>query len=76
MELEYAWNCRLFGGLPESGGQLDQPAGLLKRMRAASTAYDAWRAWIQNGGKDIKAFKERNPTAWEIVKMILKERHG
>ena len=74
VELEYAWNAHAFGGLPESGGQLDQPAGLLMRMRAAENYYNAWQAWKRIKGGDIPKFKENNPQAWEIVKRVQKMR--
>ena len=72
MELEYAWSARAYGGLPEAGGQLDQPAGLLRRMRVAENAYNAWDAWKREGFKDSKKFKENNPGAWNIVKRVIK----
>ena len=62
----------MFGGLPETGGQLDQPAGLLMKMRIAINTYNAWQSWKQGGFKDSKKFKENNPGAWEIVKRVIK----
>lgn len=75
VELEFAWNARAYGALPEAGGQLDQPAGLLKRMRMAENVYDAWSAWKRSGSK-ADEFIKNQPAAWKIVKMILKERNG
>ena len=35
-----AWWCTQWGALPEAGGLLDQPAGLLRKMSAVKNAYD------------------------------------
>jgi len=76
VELTYAWNSEMFGGLPEAGGQLDQPAGLLARMRAAVNTYNAWIAWKRGGHKDAKKFMDNNPGAWEIVKRVMELERG
>jgi len=67
----------MFGGLPETGGQLDQPAGMLARMRMALNTYNAWSAWKHGGHKDSKKFMDNSPGAWEIVKRVMElERNG
>ena len=34
-------------GLPEAGGRLDQPAGLVMQMNYALQVYDAWSGYLQ-----------------------------
>ena len=71
VELEYVWNAKRYGGLPEPGGQLDQPAGLLRRMRAVENTYEAWTAYKNQPAKDVGMFIKNHKEAWMIVKSIL-----
>jgi len=64
-ELILMWECRSFpGALPEPGGLLDQPAGLIARMRKAHQVWSAfdsfWRARSQ------KQWSETYPAAWKL----------
>ena len=43
--LELAWHSERYHSLPESGGLLDQPAGVLNKMAIASNVYAAFVAF-------------------------------
>lgn len=75
-ELELAFENRDFGGLPEAGGLMDQPAGLLKRMRIAMAGFTAWRRWLDREAGKEGEFAERYPRDWAIVKDVMEMRHG
>ena len=69
-ELELGWNMRAFGGLPEPGGQLDQPVELMKRIRIALNTHNIWNTYKQiEPGKFIE-WKNRNPDDWKFIHNI------
>lgn len=69
-ELELGWNMRAFGGLPESGGQLDQPVELMKRIRIALNTENVWNVYKRiEPGKFID-WKNRNPDDWKFINYI------
>ncbi len=72
-ELELAWSARSWKALPEPGGLLDQPAGLLKRMQISINIWDAFQQWKAHKPGDEIAFKKNYPWAWEII-LGLRER--
>lgn len=50
-----AWQAKRWNALPEAGGLLDQPAGLLERMAYAEDWYTAYKMW--NDGKAVDLMK-------------------
>ncbi len=65
-ELELAWSARSWNALPEPGGLLDQPAGLLARMQVAINVWDAFSLWKSHKAGREREFKDNYPWAWEI----------
>lgn len=63
-ELEQMWNFRTFGALPELGGLLDQPAGLLARMRHAERIYQIYDSFRK--ANNWTKWKAKNPEAWDL----------
>lgn len=53
VELRLSWQCERFSCLPESGGLLDQDAGLIKRMGAAANVYRALHRYRTAVGKEV-----------------------
>ena len=49
---------------------LDQPVGLLERMMAAVTAYDACQAWSKQRTSAVKNWKENNQAYWNMLEII------
>jgi len=69
-ELELMFECRNFpGSLYEPGGLADQPAGLLRRMRAAYNAWGAVCDW--RSARNKAKWCEGNPHDWKIVQLVL-----
>ena len=71
-----AWDSRTFGGLPEAGGLMDQPAGLLRRMRAALSVYEAWMRWKAMPAGEAGQFAERYPGDWTLVQRVMEMSNG
>jgi hypothetical protein len=70
--LNLYWQCQNWRSLPRAGGVLDQPAGLLRKMRYLERIYTAWYTWRQRKkGKDA-AWKIRNESLVPIVEYIQK----
>lgn len=62
--LELALNCENYRALPYSGGVMEQPAGLLRKMRQVRNVYEAVkmykaeatsRASLQSGSARMRA---------------------
>jgi len=73
-ELRLAWQAVGYRALPEAGGLLDQPAGLLSRM---TQAYNAWFAFDRYRRRDMSKHKqwiEANPDLWNEIQRIKKLR--
>lgn len=71
-EVEMVLQIRRWGALPEAGGLLDQPAGLMRRLAVAENVYTAYRELSRD-----PAYAERNPWALEIMADVEKMRkHG
>lgn len=65
--MKYAWNAERFHTLPHPGSQLDQPVGLLDRMRVASNYYSAIKSYkSREPGKEM-AWKKDHPVEWDIA---------
>ena len=73
-ELELALQCERWGALPEPGGLLDQPMGLLARMSAALNVYNALKSEQQRGKATLTEWSRSNPAAWHVVARIEKMR--
>ena len=74
--MDLAFDNQAFGGLPVVGGLFDQPAGLLRRMRAALNAFYGWRAY-QAGGREPGAFvkwREEHPDEAQVADLVRKLR--
>lgn len=65
-ELSLYWQVQTYHSLPEPGGLLDQPAGLLDRMTAAANVYSImksrtqskdWVKWAENNQDSMKVFE-------------------
>ena len=66
--------------MPVSGGVLDQPAGLLRKMRSVKNVYLSHKKY-QDEGKEAGAmasWKKENETAWNIVREVneLRAKYG
>ena len=75
-ELQLAWQARGWGALPEAGGLLDQPAGLLDRMSTCLHVYDAVTAYKKSPGGQEGEFSKKNPAAWQTWLMVQGLRSG
>ena len=55
-----------------SGGVLDQPAGLLKKMNAVMNVYNAFMMHKINGDKpgEMAKWRNENQDAWAIISEI------
>lgn len=68
-ELRLALQSRTWGVLPEAGGLLDQPFGLLNRMTLALNVFDACRA--AKAAPDWSKWAESNPDAAETYAWVM-----
>lgn len=64
-ELTLYDQCFYWRQLPKSGGILDQPYGLMERLRLAQVVYHAVRDY--NAAADKSAWMEGNPDMMRIV---------
>lgn len=69
-ELEMAWQAMYWSALPRAGGLLDQPAGLMERMRQAFEVWRAFRAWKDSDPLKQAEWKKKHPAEWKIVKGV------
>lgn len=67
-ELQMAWDCQQWNSLPETGGLLDQPAGIVSRMNAVLNVYNSFKS--RQDVDDNAAWAENSPRAWKIVAHI------
>jgi len=78
--LELAVNCENYRALPYSGGVMDQPAGLLRKMRQVNNVYEAVRIYKREGNKpgETAKWKRENEQVWEIVDQVekLRKKYG
>lgn len=72
--LVMAWDCKRWGALPEGGGLLDQPAGLLGKMATIENVYDAHRGVY--GSSNIVEYGKQNPGAISIVGKVRRLENG
>ena len=74
--LELAVNCENYRALPYSGGVLEQPAGLLRKMRQVNNVYEAVRIYKREGNKpgESAKWKREHEEVWDIVNQVEKLR--
>lgn len=75
-ELRLAWQAMSFHALPEFGGLLDQPAGLLSRM---TKVYNVWFAFKEYRMRNIEKHNEwvkANPDLYAEIMRVNKLREG
>jgi hypothetical protein len=68
--LVYALDCAEFHCLPHGGGLLDQPAGLVRRMKICRNIYNSFRGMLD--AEDKAEWQTRNPGAWSLVQDVWK----
>lgn len=73
-ELHLAFRCQQWNVLPNPGGLLDQPAGLVDKMTTCLNVYNAMKAWKQVDQSKIAEFTRNNPDTWEVVQRVLEMR--
>jgi len=71
-ELQMAWQADRWHALPNGGGLIDQPAGLLDCMAATSEAFELMRDYRALKPAQVGAWQHANPTAWKKVQRWLK----
>lgn len=73
-------DCDRYQCLPLAGGVLDQPAGLMRRLRMVLNVYHALKRYLKEGKKpgEMARWRRENEEAWMIVSEIneLRERYG
>ena len=78
--LELAVNCENYRALPYSGGVMEQPAGLLRKMRQVNNVYEAVRIYKREGNKpgETAKWKRENEAVWDIVSQVekLRKKYG
>jgi hypothetical protein len=58
------WDFRAFGALPDPGALLDQPAGLLARMRHAENIWQVYDSFHK--ATSWTRWQVDNPGAWDL----------
>ena len=75
-----AWHIKRWGALPEAGGLLDQPAGLLSRAGYVLDVYNAHRSWRNAletlSGDGLAQWQEQNPDVMKLLADIREARRG
>jgi len=78
--LELAINCENYRALPYSGGVMEQPAGLLRKMRQVNNVYEAVRIYKREGNKpgETAKWKREHEGVWDIVNEVerLRAKYG
>ncbi len=75
-ELRLAWQAIGYHALPEPGGILDQPAGLLDRMTHACNAWQAYRSYSQRDPYKTEEWIKANPSLHALKLRIDKLREA
>ena len=70
--LELGLNCEQYQALPYSGGVMEQPAGLMSKIRKVMNIYHAFKIWTAQGQKPGEAakWKKENESIWNIVSEV------
>jgi len=71
--LDLGLRCKQWGTLPEPGGLLDQPAGLIAKMTHAVNVYENWSAYLRaERSGDAARMKANDPQFERFVNEILR----
>lgn len=73
-ELELYFDCDRWRALPVSGGVLNQPAGLLAKMKTCANVYTAVKEYTTNAHEPGKgaAWKQKHPEMVEWYELAQK----
>lgn len=78
--LELALECEEYRALPYSGGVMEQPAGLMRKMRQLGNVYRAFKAYEREGKKpgESAKWKSEHEDVWNIVSQVdeLRAKYG
>jgi hypothetical protein len=78
--LELSLNCEEYRALPFSGGVMEQPAGLMSKLRMVGNIYRAFQLYKSEGQKPGEAakWKSKNEQVWNIVREVneLRKQYG
>jgi hypothetical protein len=78
--LELSLNCEEYRALPYSGGVMEQPAGLMRKLRQVGNVYQAFQAYKNEGQKpgESAKWKRQNEQVWAIVREVneLREKYA
>ena len=74
--LELALECEEYQSLPSSGGVMEQPAGLLRKMRQVNNVYQTFKVYQQEGNRpgETAKWKREHEDMWDIVSQVEKLR--
>jgi len=76
-ELQLAVRCNQWNTLPNAGGLLDQPVGLIEKMTVSLNYYNALTAWKNRDKTKDTEFVKQHPCDWAIVQHVMELRsHG
>jgi hypothetical protein len=76
-ELQLAFRCNQWNTLPNPGGLLDQPAGLIEKMTVSLNYYNALTAWKNRDKTKDSEFVKQHPYDWAMVQHVMELRsHG
>jgi len=78
--LELSLSCEEYHALPFSGGVMEQPAGLMRKLRQVGNVYRAFQIYKnewQKPGETAK-WKREHEQVWNIVQEVneLREQHA
>ena len=78
--LEHSLNCEEYHALPFSGGVLEQPAGLMRKLRQVGNVYRAFQLYKNEGQTPGAAakWKREHEAVWNIVREVseLRDKYG
>ncbi len=78
--LELSLTCDEYHALPYSGGVMEQPAGLMRKLRQVGNVYRAFQMWLNEGQKPGEAakWKREHEQVWAIVREVneLRKQYG
>lgn len=70
--LSLGLDCEHYRALPVSGGVLDQPAGMMRKIRQVMNVYNAYKLYNKEGTKpgERAKWKSAHEDVWNIVSEI------
>jgi len=71
-------DCEQYRALPLGGGILDQPAGMMKKIRQVLNVYHAYKLYLRDGKKpgEQAKWKHAHEDIWDVISEIERLRHG